>query len=276
MVDEAMAVGRDGTVPERAVTEVRLALEGRSLEPRVTLDEGALAAGVEEALGWLDREPVDATVVKGAKRIYTTPARDGRTFDAGIRCRLADVRRLTRREVVVGRGDRLLLFRSDAETLPSRRSEAHGRGRGRDLATGRDHQGIWSDLGNFTRPTGPSRRWSTYRIEGAGQGRQGHEARPVSASFLGGKGGRIVGVAPAKNGRASTGATAVANARVTGVEWIELAPSGGRGPGRAQGDHRGGGAVRPRDDPPGVVEDVVPGERAELLRRQHLAARQDH
>ena len=38
MVDEAMGIGRGGTVTERAVTEVRLALEGGYMEPRVTLD----------------------------------------------------------------------------------------------------------------------------------------------------------------------------------------------------------------------------------------------
>jgi len=82
MVDAALRAGRDGTTAERAVGEIRLALRGQTIEPTLLLDPAALAAGVDDALSWLDRDPVDAAIVKGTDGTYTVPAQTGRTFDA--------------------------------------------------------------------------------------------------------------------------------------------------------------------------------------------------
>ena len=48
------------------------------------------------------------------------------------------------------------------------------------------------------------------------------------------------------------------------------------GAGRAQADHRGGVPDRPGHADPGHVEDVVPRERPQLLRGEHLDPGQDH
>ena len=81
MVDAALRAGRDGTTAERALGEIRLALNGETIEPTLLLDPAALAAGVDEALSGLDRPPVDAQIVKGTDGTYTIPAQTGRSFN---------------------------------------------------------------------------------------------------------------------------------------------------------------------------------------------------
>ncbi len=81
MVDAALRAGREGTTAERALGEVRLALTDRTIEPTLLLDPAALAARVSEALARLARAPVDAEIVKGTDGTYTVPAQVGRTFD---------------------------------------------------------------------------------------------------------------------------------------------------------------------------------------------------
>jgi vancomycin resistance protein YoaR len=81
MVDEAMASGRAGTTLERAVAQVRQALDGTVLEARAVFDEEALAAAVRAAVTALERDPVDATIAMGPDGPVTTPARDGRSAD---------------------------------------------------------------------------------------------------------------------------------------------------------------------------------------------------
>jgi vancomycin resistance protein YoaR len=82
MVDEAMAAGRTGSVSERAIGEIRQALDGVSIAPRARFDEPALRAAVVGALTGLAREPVDATITMTADGPATTPAQAGRTVDA--------------------------------------------------------------------------------------------------------------------------------------------------------------------------------------------------
>jgi vancomycin resistance protein YoaR len=80
-IDEAMRAGRSGTVLERAVEEVRLALWGRRLDPRIVLDADALAGAVRWTLGRLERAPTNATISLRGDRIVMAPSRAGRTFD---------------------------------------------------------------------------------------------------------------------------------------------------------------------------------------------------
>ncbi len=82
MTDEAMREGRGGTTLERAAGEVRLALQGDDLGPRVLVDQDALGADVRAALLPLRQEPVDAQIGDHAGTIYTLEARNGRTYDA--------------------------------------------------------------------------------------------------------------------------------------------------------------------------------------------------
>ncbi len=81
LVDEAMAAGRAGELLDRTAAEIRQALDGSVIQPRVVLDATAVAAAVTARLTALDRPPVDATVTMGPNGIVTTPARAGRSVD---------------------------------------------------------------------------------------------------------------------------------------------------------------------------------------------------
>ena len=81
MVDAAMQVGRMGSIVERAIAEVRLAISGQSLPTQVTLDAQALIDRVQREVKQFDRPAVDSTIVKNADGIYATPGVAGRTFD---------------------------------------------------------------------------------------------------------------------------------------------------------------------------------------------------
>jgi vancomycin resistance protein YoaR len=82
MVEVAMGTGRSGSPIERAVAEVRLAASRASVEPRVALDPAALTAAIEGGLAKLERRPIDSQVGIDENGIFTRPARNGRTFDA--------------------------------------------------------------------------------------------------------------------------------------------------------------------------------------------------
>ena len=81
LVDEAMARGRVAGLPERTLAQLRQAVEGVVIEPRVVLDESALVAAVTAALRPLERDPVDATIAMRPVGPVTTTARAGRSVD---------------------------------------------------------------------------------------------------------------------------------------------------------------------------------------------------
>ena len=81
LVDSALATGRDGSVVERALGEVRLALNGTSLEPSVMFDEAALRSAIATGLAPLEARPVDAEIGMGPKGARVFHARAGWTFD---------------------------------------------------------------------------------------------------------------------------------------------------------------------------------------------------
>ncbi len=81
MVADAMVAGRTGTTLERAVSEVRLALEPISLQARLTLDESTLAARIGETVRNLGRAPVDSSITMDKRGPVVTPAVPGRAFD---------------------------------------------------------------------------------------------------------------------------------------------------------------------------------------------------
>jgi vancomycin resistance protein YoaR len=96
MTEAALQAGREGTVAERALGEIRLAMTGRTIEPTLVLDEAALATTVRDALARMHRAPVDAQVVKDGDTTTTIPAQEGRAYDgeAAIVSALDAVRRL--------------------------------------------------------------------------------------------------------------------------------------------------------------------------------------
>jgi vancomycin resistance protein YoaR len=81
LVDTALLTGRDGSVVERALGEVRLALRGASLEPTVAFDEAALRAAIAAGLAPLGARPVNAEIGMGPRGVRVLHARPGWTFD---------------------------------------------------------------------------------------------------------------------------------------------------------------------------------------------------
>ena len=85
VVDAALSQGRVGSVIERAVGELRLALDGSTVpDAAVALDEAALTARIEAAVAALHRYPTSATITMGPKGIVITRARTGREADAAL------------------------------------------------------------------------------------------------------------------------------------------------------------------------------------------------
>ena len=62
MLDEAIAVGRDGSPVDRVVADARTVVRGVFLEPKVTFDADALNARIAAVADSLRVEPKDATV----------------------------------------------------------------------------------------------------------------------------------------------------------------------------------------------------------------------
>jgi vancomycin resistance protein YoaR len=80
ILDEAFAVGRTGNAAQRAVDLVRTGLNGTTIQPLVTVDPDAVTQQIDNLAARVDRDPVDATVVK-TDRFTTTPAVNGRSLD---------------------------------------------------------------------------------------------------------------------------------------------------------------------------------------------------
>ncbi len=211
MTDAALGTGRAGTVIERAVDEVRLALQGRTIEPRLLLDEAVLGAGVEEALSRLEHEPVDATIAIGARNIFMTPARPGRAFDAEAVAAavLEAVSRLDAPRDVVVRAvaSAVAPARDTAVVLQARESAERMLG---DIV-------LTVGSKKWTIRAATVRRWLSFEsgvdgavypvIDEAGISKalapvaKAVGVKAVSAQFLKSKAGRIVGVAASKDGR---------------------------------------------------------------------------
>ncbi len=225
MVDAALQTGRAGSVMERAVAEVRLALSRTSLEPRVMLDDGTLATRITRALAVLGRRPVDSTITMDAGRIVRTLAHRGRAFDgaAAAAVALEAVRRIDApAEVVVDVAvTEIAPKHGDDEALAA---EAAAERMNRDVVVTYGAKqwkikaktvrtwlrfGVAADGGAWPSADETAISKSLKKI-----GKAVHRD-PVSAKYLKTRGGRIVGVVAATNGRRlNTAGTAKAIAHV--------------------------------------------------------------
>ncbi len=224
MVDEAMQAGRSGTTFERAVAEVRLALSGTSIEPRVTLDSVALAAKVDEGVAAFDRAPVDSRVVKSLASVYTMPAQDGRSFDgtAAANAALAALARIDAPPEVAVEAAATPVAPEHGDQVAVAAKSAADRMVGDVVVTlGKKHWKI---------KAATVRTWLRFETaadgssvptvdldaipKALGKVAKAVKVAPVSAKYLKSRSGHIVGVAPAKDGRQLDGtATAVAIAQ---------------------------------------------------------------
>jgi vancomycin resistance protein YoaR len=211
MVEAALRVGRTGTPLERAVEEVRLAVSGLSLEPRVTLDSAALAERIQTAVSRFDRQPVDSRLLVGPKVITVTRAFPGRAFD-GTAAAAAAFETLqypdAPAEVSV---DATVTTTPPAHGVPEAlevRAAAQRMMKPVVVTLGKKQWKIkaatvrsWIDI--EVRPDGSS--WPVVDeaaiSKSLGKVAKAVKRTPVSAKFLKTRGGRIVGVAPATDGR---------------------------------------------------------------------------
>jgi hypothetical protein len=81
LVDRALQAGRTGSPAERAIGEVRLALDGTMLTPTVTFDEPVLRAAIAAALEPLEAPAIDAQIGVDARGVRILHSRPGRSFD---------------------------------------------------------------------------------------------------------------------------------------------------------------------------------------------------
>jgi vancomycin resistance protein YoaR len=88
MLDEAFAMGRHPDPVRQSIAQLRLLLEGRTVEPSVTVDTGKVAERARAVVASAKVPAVDATVVVTNAGLAARPARDGRTAGADDAARL--------------------------------------------------------------------------------------------------------------------------------------------------------------------------------------------
>jgi vancomycin resistance protein YoaR len=212
MLDVAFGVGRTGGPLERVVGEIRTLIRGQEIAPTVTFDRAALHAAIAKLAAGIDRPATSASAVLGSSGFIATPAVEGRTVDqaaaeAAIVAGLdgIDAPSQTRIEltvatlappvddigagIAISRATRLaqsvvLAQEKDSWVIP----EATVRG----WVT----FGTWPD-GSY----GPLADAAKVQASLQAMAPKVNRA-PVSASFLVGKDNVVVGVTPARDGRA--------------------------------------------------------------------------
>ena len=236
MVDAAMQAGRSGTLIERAVAEVRLAFSGLSLEPRVTLDAVVLKVMVDKAVAPLERTPRDSLILISQGSINVFPSAAGRTIDgrAAADAALAAVRVPDALdEVVVDAAatvvqplhgdDEALTAKATAERMIGDVVVSLGKKHWRiKAATVRTWLRLETGVDGVARPTIdqsaiPAALKSVVKSV---------KVAPVSAAYLKSRGGKIVGVAPSKNGkRLDVPATSAVIASAIAGRGVGVAPA---------------------------------------------------
>jgi vancomycin resistance protein YoaR len=186
------------------------ALRGTNIDPVVRLDEAALRAAVTSALAPLATNPVDATVSMSASGPVATPAQDGRSVDPGPAIVAAlDALRAT------GAPAELVIPVSVAPVPPVVSDEVA-------LATVTStrhilgHVVVTSGKLKWTVPSANVRAWISFTTQAGtivpvadpalvakslAKVAKAVARKPISATFLRSKSGRIVGVAASGNGR---------------------------------------------------------------------------
>jgi vancomycin resistance protein YoaR len=235
LVDAAMQTGRSGTLLERAVAEVRLAISGTSLEPRVTLDAAALSAAVDVAVAPLDRRPLDSLVVMIKGSIHAFPAAAGQTFDTAAIAAAA-----LERVGMVDAPDDVVIDAQPAAIPPN-----HGDVEAQMAQTTAERMigDIVVKLGKkqWKIKASTVRTWVGFETGADGVARptldesaipgalkavaKAVRVAPVSAAYLKSSAGKVVGVAPSQSGqRLDTSGTAAAIATALARRTVVGAP----------------------------------------------------
>jgi vancomycin resistance protein YoaR len=212
MVDAAMAAGRSGTILERAVASTRLLLQPVVIEPRLTMDEVALADLIARGVAARERRPVDSTVrMVEDGSILITASRPGRTFDAAVATAAAldGVRRLDAPTEILVQAPmtsvppahdtgEAMLARTAAERMIGDLEVKYGKKSWRiKAATIRGWIDFERDALGVVRPVIDEAAIPKTLKKVA----KGVKREALSAKYLKTRGGQIVGVVPSRDGR---------------------------------------------------------------------------
>ena len=211
LVDRALQAGRNGSVTDRAIGEVRLALEGTTLTPTVSFDEAGLRAAIAAALEPLEAPPVNALVGIDENGVRILHSRPGRAFD--IPAVQASVL------AVIGSVDAPPELPVDAPMIaiePDRTDEDVLQAQKTATWLGKS---VWvkGAGGRWKIPAAKVRGWITIEVAADGslqpvideaaipkslnKAKKDIARKPVSAQYLRSKTGTIVGVAAGRDGR---------------------------------------------------------------------------
>ena len=253
-------------------------------------DEAALVAGVTAALGPLERDPVDATIAMRPVGPVTTTARVGRSVDPGP-IAAAAVAAVTGTTVP----PEVALAVETVPVTPTFDDEAIAIARVRAQRMIDDVRVAFGKK-SWTIKAATVRDWIRFeeRADGSvvpvvdASGASATLAKatkavakaPVDAIFLKNRRGKAIGVVASRDGRALDVDATVARiaaeveARGTGRPSASVAVAVATILPKLTTEEAQ--KIAPLMMQLGIVEDLVPGQRAQLLRRQHLAAREVH
>jgi vancomycin resistance protein YoaR len=233
MLEQAFAVGRTGTIAERALEEVRAAARGVVIEPMVRLDPTAVVSAISSLAGRLDRPAVDATARVTAAGFLTTDSIHGRAVGQGsttaaLVAALRDP--AAPAEVTVPLSVVSIPPVVSTDAASAAKAKASAMAADVTIVVGKEH---------WTIPAAKVRGWIRFGWSGGSWGTTldpkairkslkplvSEIARPArDAQFLIGKGGQIAGVTASVTGRSlSVNATAAAVA-----ESVARRAAGGR------------------------------------------------
>jgi vancomycin resistance protein YoaR len=241
MVADAMAVGRSGDGPGRWVDDVRVALNGVVLAPRVTYDHDALVGAVEGVAGSVDVAPQDASIARGEAGFEVTAGSAGRQADPG-----PAIAELAPALGAIDADDEITAT-IEVASLEPRITTAAAESAVASVA--RIAEPVTIKLGDdsWTIPTETILPWISFSVTADGRYEPVVETselpaalknvadavkrNPKNASFLVGKDGAVVGVTAGANGRALNMAGTVAlvadllRTRAAGVESAPVEPA---------------------------------------------------
>lgn len=86
MLDQAFSVGRSGDIFAQAEQQLRVAMRGATVDPRVTWDEQALESKLYELAVAAQIEPIDAAIVRDGARFVVEPSSTGTSIDVSSAC----------------------------------------------------------------------------------------------------------------------------------------------------------------------------------------------
>jgi vancomycin resistance protein YoaR len=227
LVDDALEAGRSGDLLQRAVGNIRTAINGVTLEPKVTLDQDALLAELDTLAVSVRRTPVNATVTSTDDGFVVEYGRDGHQLASGSSAAIREALTALDAPAEVSIPLSVLSIQPNVTSMEAMQAQAAAERIAADLALKAGDE-------SWTINAATIRSWITFNPGPAGDcqatvdeariathlgGIAKKIQRPArDASFLVGRSGGVVGVTAARNGRRlDTAATATRLAQVFAI-----------------------------------------------------------